>query len=435
MGSLRSEADQIGRDSDYFEQSHEYVEEGESLRLMVRDLSAGLVEVVQKSPGESIGSSKPDQIGKEYLERGFLQFVHESARDFFLEKNGLELLDPDLSEEVPGKSHEQLSKGCITYLQISELSSFTYEHQHLSEHYDERRSKAKELTDQFPFLRYAVEMCFEHAAASENMQRDQSYLNFHFHEHKSLAKLPWPFLADILEPYRSRQGLSVGLIHMASEYGLVSSIKKLLGSGEMPNLEGGRFCFPLIAASIKNHKEIVKLLLENGADIHAKGNYGETALHEAASRGHEAIIKLLLENGADIHAKSDYGETALHKATSRGHEAIIKLLLENGADIHAKSDYGETALHKATSRGHEAIIKLLLENGADIHAKDDIGETALHWAASGGHEAIIKLLLENGADIYAKGNYGETVRERSKNANGLSRLCIRLGYRKCEKTR
>ena len=63
----------------------------------------------------------------------------------------------------------------------------------------------------------------------------------------------------------------------------------------------------LWAAAVFGLKEIVGLLIEQKADVEAKTNNGETALHRAAESGHEAVVRLLLEKGADIDAKTNYG--------------------------------------------------------------------------------------------------------------------------------
>ncbi|PKK48533.1 hypothetical protein CI102_7934, partial [Trichoderma harzianum] len=62
----------------------------------------------------------------------------------------------------------------------------------------------------------------------------------------------------------------------------------------------------------------------------------------AASQGHESMVRLLLDNGADVMASDNAGRTALSLAASNGHEAVVKLLLENGADITAKDNAGRT---------------------------------------------------------------------------------------------
>jgi ankyrin repeat protein len=118
---------------------------------------------------------------------------------------------------------------------------------------------------------------------------------------------------------------------------------------------------------------IIERYLGSGWDVNAQGEkYGRTALHLAAMNGHLEIVKLLLEHGADVNAKTKegYGYTALHSAASNGHLEIVKLLLEHGADVNAKTKYGGyTALHSATMNGHLEIVKLLLEHGADVNAK------------------------------------------------------------------
>ena len=67
-------------------------------------------------------------------------------------------------------------------------------------------------------------------------------------------------------------------------------------------------------------------------------------LQAASNEGEEAIVKLLLENGADVNAKGGVFWIALHAASQRGEEAIVKLLLENGAEVNAEGGQYENAL-------------------------------------------------------------------------------------------
>jgi ankyrin repeat protein len=76
----------------------------------------------------------------------------------------------------------------------------------------------------------------------------------------------------------------------------------------------------------------VSLLLEKGADLESKDNFGQTPLGGAAEKGHEAVTRLLLENGADLESKDVFGQTPLWWAAERGHEAVTRLLVEKGAD-------------------------------------------------------------------------------------------------------
>jgi ankyrin repeat protein len=125
-------------------------------------------------------------------------------------------------------------------------------------------------------------------------------------------------------------------------------------------------------------------------NIHA---YTDRALKSASQNGHIEVIKFLLENGADIHADSD---KALRYAASYGQLEAVRLLLDRGANIHV---YQDESLRVAAENGHTKTVELLLERGAHIHANDD---RILRWAARNGHADIVGILLNHGADIHAE---------------------------------
>ncbi|KAK4077918.1 uncharacterized protein Triagg1_3612 [Trichoderma aggressivum f. europaeum] len=164
----------------------------------------------------------------------------------------------------------------------------------------------------------------------------------------------------------------------------------------------------LIIASYYGHHAVVKLLVEEGADIEAKDGDGQTPLLWAAIVGHETVVKLLVEKGADIEVEDNFGQTPLSRAAENGHEAIVQLLAEKGAGIEAEREDCLAPILWAAMAGHEAVVKLLIEQGADIEVKDEDGQTPLSWAAVAGHEAVVKLLVEKGANIEAKDGDGRT---------------------------
>ena len=65
---------------------------------------------------------------------------------------------------------------------------------------------------------------------------------------------------------------------------------------------------------------------------------------EACQNGDMEKIKFLIEKGADIEAKNNYGNTPLILTSRYGHIEVVKFLIEKGADIEAKDNYGETSL-------------------------------------------------------------------------------------------
>ena len=100
-------------------------------------------------------------------------------------------------------------------------------------------------------------------------------------------------------------------------------------------------------------------------------------------------IKTYINNGGDVNAKTECGNTALMLACDA---EIAKLLLDAGADVNAKNQYGSTALMRAYN---VKIAKLLLDAGADINAKNQWNETALMWAKNGPFKCEIAKLLES----------------------------------------
>ncbi|CCZ55991.1 putative ankyrin repeat protein [Clostridium sp. CAG:1219] len=83
------------------------------------------------------------------------------------------------------------------------------------------------------------------------------------------------------------------------------------------------------------------MLLANVADVHACGG----ALAFAAENGYDEEVKLLLEHGANVHARND---AALIEASENGYVEVVEILLEHGADVHAIND---EALIEASANG------------------------------------------------------------------------------------
>eukprot|EP01035_Chromulina_nebulosa_P025253 gene25253-32952_t len=149
--------------------------------------------------------------------------------------------------------------------------------------------------------------------------------------------------------------------------------------------------------------EVVKLLLENMADIDAKDNCGSSALLLAASNGFCATVKTLLDKGADKTAIDDKGLTALHQAADNGAPRTATLLLNWGADITKKENNGQTSLHRAARNGCYYTTQRLLDSNANIAAVDNYKSTALHLAAENGMAGKTALDVashENIRDVY-----------------------------------
>ncbi len=178
---------------------------------------------------------------------------------------------------------------------------------------------------------------------------------------------------------------------------------------------------PLMVAAEHGQRGVVRALLEKGANVAARDKYGNTALIGAACEC--AVVdmpetlesmRLLLEEGANVNAKNKTGTSALMAAASAGRTANAQLLLDKGANIEAKNNNRDTALLiSASGNGLPTAdaTKMLLERGANMEARNNDGDTALILAASeGGYEDVetVKALLDKGADIEAADNNGHT---------------------------
>lgn len=160
---------------------------------------------------------------------------------------------------------------------------------------------------------------------------------------------------------------------------------------------------PIYYASITNKLELVKILIDKGADVNSTLIDGYTILHSFSTNEHwelyKNIINFLLENGLDINKQDNFGQTALFLASANEDPSFAEFLINNGADVNIPSKKDGAPIHLAASANNIAIAELLLASGADIHDKNSVQwDTPLHYAATEGNTEMIKFLLERGAN-------------------------------------
>ena len=224
-------------------------------------------------------------------------------------------------------------------------------------------------------------------------------------------------------------------------------VRMLLDKGADPNFEArdlrrGANAEPaLIEAVIIPRVDLVQLLLSRGAHVNARGVRGRTALQAATSLFSERydakaqqdqieIVKVLLNNGADLEARGgDYWQvTPLMLAIDKQRGQIALLLVEQGADVNAQSAFvgrnrpGRSALMLAAEKDMSDVVQALLAKGADVNYRNELGETALHAAArrpAGRRNAeVAQVLLTAGVEVNAQNNKGETALMLAAGTNG-----------------
>ena len=208
----------------------------------------------------------------------------------------------------------------------------------------------------------------------------------------------------------------------AAQKGSVKDIEYYIKRGATVN-EKDSVGTPLIfwAATWNTDADVMKYLIDNGADVNAKYQDGiSTPLSKAVVfNSNVEIHQMLIENGADVNVKSDQGRTPLHDVFiwDKFDFDVMKLMIEKGADVNAKNDDGETPFFTALRKRKDDsdAIKYLIDHGADVNAKNQFGDTPLYFTAYSVRNAeVLKHLIENGADVNARSDDGRTPLDSAK---------------------
>lgn len=144
-----------------------------------------------------------------------------------------------------------------------------------------------------------------------------------------------------------------------------------------------------------NKIDLFRFLLENGAEVHAQTQTGDTALTYACENGHTDVAEVLLNYNAKLEHESEGGRTPLMKACRAGHICTVKFLINKGAMVNRTTTNNDhTPLSLACAGGHQTVVELLLKSGADPFHRLKDNSTMLIEAAKGGHIDVVRLLLD-----------------------------------------
>ena len=241
----------------------------------------------------------------------------------------------------------------------------------------------------------------------------------------------------------------------ACERGNLDKVKKFINKGYDVNKTSERSIVPrtpLMYAAGEGRFDVVKYLIDHGADVSKKAWDKRTALHYASERGHLKVVKTLLSKGAETDVEdadcctplilavkgqnfpvmchlikaganvkrlvdcfSGIGERiwvytyldrgfllrALSYTINNNHIAEAGVLITNGVGIEGELDINppRTALTLSAENGHDSLVRILILQGVNVNYQDDSGRSALHFAASSNHIQCGILLVEAGADL------------------------------------
>ncbi|KAJ0002525.1 hypothetical protein NQD34_007674 [Periophthalmus magnuspinnatus] len=194
-------------------------------------------------------------------------------------------------------------------------------------------------------------------------------------------------------------------LHEASKLGNSTLVDLLLKSGARPDPRSHYGLTPLALAAQGSHRAVIESLLRKGADVLSQANDEASILFEASAHGDPEMIRLLLEYGADPNVPKHSGHLPIHRVAHRGHLQALKLLIPV-TSMSEVADSGMSPLHSAAAGGHTHCIKALLEAGYDpnymLHpwvrrGYDDERKSALFFAVSNNDVPSAQALLEGGA--------------------------------------
>ena len=197
--------------------------------------------------------------------------------------------------------------------------------------------------------------------------------------------------------------------HISAFRGDVDCMRAFIGANFDINVRGTHGETILHQTTFCGVEMVAYILQQEGGRnlVNARNSMGSTALHRLIQGGgrppqRRLKVELLLQHGADIHAKDDRGNTPAHVAAHWGNVDCLRILIAAGCDLHARGPSGKTILHCAIDGGEEnqELIEYLLgleEGKRIIDVEDDGGSTPLRYALQFSMREVVEVLLIHGA--------------------------------------
>ncbi|KAF5682797.1 ankyrin protein 3 [Fusarium denticulatum] len=322
-----------------------------------------------------------------------VQFIHESVRDFLIKDKGLYQLWPELGVDWESQAHERLKLCCNAYVfhraigkaidgqQSTEAESIKddllkqflfleYASQYVLGHANAAAYKITQqrFISEFPvsnwvrifniFEKHKVRK-YSEAADILYILADRGYpelIRMRLEVNPGIdgggGRYCHPLLAAMAKGHKDSVIALLGLsssIHNGID--ITDGLKSKIDSVKTNHT-------PVSWACEEGHLAIARFLLDRGAQV------GVDDFVRFVGNGNIEVVKMLLETGADPAAAAKDGQTPLHQALRNGHFEIAKMLVEAGADVMAADVDGRIPLLLASENGQSEVAKMLLEKGA-----------------------------------------------------------------------
>lgn len=153
---------------------------------------------------------------------------------------------------------------------------------------------------------------------------------------------------------------------------------------------------PLILAAKKASSAMVRMLVENGANVEVRDRDNQTALILAVRAGNLKMVNFLLANNANVNALDAKDFSPLCFAAIWGNTSLVNTLINHGAKVSHETKIQTTPLFYAAIGGHFQVVETLLKNGASVNVTWQMKTTPLLAAAQRGHFNVVEILLSPG---------------------------------------
>jgi len=164
---------------------------------------------------------------------------------------------------------------------------------------------------------------------------------------------------------------------------------------------------PCLTAAESGLSDILRVLIELGADVNKADEDGRTPCYVAAEEGHSDTLRVLIEAGADVNKATRRGRTPCYRAAMDGNIDALRVLIELGkADVNKADEDGRTPCYVAAEEGHRDVdttidvLRVLIEAGADVNTMTESGRTPCFVALEKGHwDAVDVFMVLGGVDV------------------------------------